>query len=164
MQINVEIKDDELQNLLTRLQSKMKNLTPVMRKIAGIMQDSVEENFAREGRPVPWKPSARALREGGKTLQDTGRLAASITSRSTAHQAIVGTNVVYAAIHQFGGKTAPHIIKPLHKKALYWKGALHPVKSVNHPGSTIPARPFLMVQDEDWAEIKQAMSEYLFRV
>lgn len=31
--------------------------------------------------------------------------------------------------------TKPHIIRPKNKKALYWKGAKHPVKAVNHPGT-----------------------------
>lgn len=31
--------------------------------------------------------------------------------------------------------TAPHEIRPKRKKALYWKGASHPVKRVMHPGS-----------------------------
>ncbi|WP_343073091.1 hypothetical protein [Clostridium sp. YIM B02569] len=26
-------------------------------------------------------------------------------------------------------------IRPKNKKALYWKGAAHPVKQVNHPGT-----------------------------
>lgn len=31
--------------------------------------------------------------------------------------------------------TAPHVIRPRFKKALYWPGALHPVAKVNHPGT-----------------------------
>lgn len=31
--------------------------------------------------------------------------------------------------------TPPHIIRPKNKKALYWSGAAHPVKQVNHPGT-----------------------------
>lgn len=31
--------------------------------------------------------------------------------------------------------TPPHLIKPAEKKALYWPGAPHPVKQVNHPGT-----------------------------
>jgi len=31
--------------------------------------------------------------------------------------------------------TPPHIIRPKNKKALYWRGAKHPVKLVHHPGS-----------------------------
>lgn len=40
---------------------------------------------------------------------------------------------------QYGGYleegTPPHIIRPQNKKALYWRGAAHPVKQVNHPGT-----------------------------
>ena len=49
----------------------------------------------------------------------------------------------YAAIHQLGGQTKPHVIVPKRKKALSWPGAKNPVKKVNHPGSKIPARPML---------------------
>ena len=31
--------------------------------------------------------------------------------------------------------TRPHTITPRRKRALYWKGASHPVKRVNHPGT-----------------------------
>jgi hypothetical protein len=51
----------------------------------------------------------------------------------------VGTYVKYAADVEFG--TRPHKIVPKNKKALFWRGARHPVKSVNHPGSR--AKPFL---------------------
>lgn len=37
--------------------------------------------------------------------------------------------------------TRPHKIRPKGKKALYWKGAKSPVRSVNHPG-TAP-QPFM---------------------
>ena len=36
--------------------------------------------------------------------------------------------------------TAPHPIDPVAKKALFWEGAEHPVRHVNHPGTT--ADPF----------------------
>jgi phage gpG-like protein len=45
-------------------------------------------------------------RAGGQILQDTGRLANSITPSSDADSATIGTNVIYAAIHQMGGKIA----------------------------------------------------------
>lgn len=31
--------------------------------------------------------------------------------------------------------TPPHVIRPKNKKALFWNGAAHPVKKVNHPGT-----------------------------
>ncbi len=74
---------------------------------------------------------------GKKTLIDTGRLKNSVTSRAYPGKAIVGTNVVYAAIHQFGGMA----------------GRGRKVK--------IPIRPFLMVQDEDWPVIRRTIEKYL---
>lgn len=41
--------------------------------------------------------------------------------------------VKYGAFLEEG--TPPHVIRPKNKKALYWKGAAHPVKKVNHPGT-----------------------------
>jgi len=55
------------------------------------------------------------------------------------------SDVNYAAIQHEGGHTAPHIILPKNKKALYWSGALHPVKQVNHPGSNITAKHFFSI-------------------
>lgn len=31
--------------------------------------------------------------------------------------------------------SAPHVIRAKNKKALFWEGADHPVRSVNHPGT-----------------------------
>jgi HK97 gp10 family phage protein len=74
---------------------------------------------------------------------DTGRLRSSIVSRSEGSGRsvgyVVGTNVNYAAAVEYG--TAPHVIKPKYKQALYWPGARHPVAQVNHPGTK--AQPFL---------------------
>ena len=41
--------------------------------------------------------------------------------------------VKYGAALEEG--TPPHIIRPKNKKALFWSGANHPVKEVNHPGT-----------------------------
>ena len=50
------------------------------------------------------------------------------------------SNVKYAVIVEKGSKA--HVIRPKNKKALYWKGATHPVKQVKHPGSK--AKPYLI--------------------
>ncbi|HLH93542.1 MAG TPA: HK97 gp10 family phage protein [Xanthobacteraceae bacterium] len=39
----------------------------------------------------------------------------------------------YAPFVEFG--TKPHVILPKSKTALFWPGANHPVRSVNHPGT-----------------------------
>jgi phage gpG-like protein len=57
----------------------------------------------------------------------------------------VGTNVVYAAIHEYGGVTRAHVIQARNKKALAFQvGGVSLVrKSVQHPGSKMPERSFL---------------------
>lgn len=61
----------------------------------------------------------------------------------------VGTNVVYARIHEYGGSTRPHIIEAKHGKSLaFWvQGAsmssLIFRRKVRHPGSKMPERSFL---------------------
>ena len=49
-------------------------------------------------------------------------------------------DVKYAQWVEFG--TGPHVILPRTKKALFWPGADHPVRMVNHPGTR--ARPYLI--------------------
>ena len=99
-----------------------------------------------------------------KILQKTGRLRNSITEASDNDSARVGTNVAYAAIHNFGGQTAAHMIYPRHKKALAWATGAYPVKSVKHPGSRIPARPFMQLTPQDEHELVETVSDYLASV
>lgn len=161
----IEIRENSAQiaAALGRLAQSAANLTPVMQAIAGVMHRAVEKNFAAEGRPkwLGLKPPVNKRRRGGKLLQDTGQLAASIMEGSDASSAWVGTNKKYAAIHQLGGQTRPHVILPRNKKALAFGGRV--VKKVNHPGSKIPARPFLMLAPDDEEKIVRTVSDYLSR-
>jgi len=50
---------------------------------------------------------------------------------------VIGSNVIYSRIHQLGGMA----------------GRGHKVK--------IPARPFLLVQDQDWGTIKNVLIRHL---
>lgn len=59
--------------------------------------------------------------------------------------------------------TAPHTIFPRFRKALYWRGALHPVKKVQHPGTT--PRPFLAnAIKNNIASIKKIFYEAIKRI
>jgi hypothetical protein len=73
----------------------------------------------------------------------SGRLRSSIVSRAEGSGRsvgyVIGTNVVYARAIEYG--LDEFDIFPKNKKALYWKGAAHPVKKVHHPG--IKAQPYL---------------------
>lgn len=157
VRLEVGIQDEEVKSQIKALKERIGNLLPVMKPIAETIRTSVIKNFETGGRPDKWKPSFRALSENGQTLVKSGRLRNSIWAKATPDTAVVGTNVKYAGIHQFGGRTAPHVIEPRKKKALFWLGALHPVRQVTHPGSNIPARPFLVIQNEDFEEIKRML-------
>jgi HK97 gp10 family phage protein len=100
-----------------------------------------------------------AQRATNKAPRLTGRLKRSITHSMPTEVGLTawyitvginveyaaGTNVKYAAIQEFGGKTPPHIIRPRNKKALKFDigGETVFAKYVNHPGSNIPAQPYL---------------------
>ncbi|WP_251271528.1 phage virion morphogenesis protein, partial [Enterobacter hormaechei] len=96
----------DFERSLGELIKKLENRAPLMREMAAAMGDAVEENFAQQGRPawMGWSPAYARHRRGGKILQKSGRLAASITQYSTNDEATVGTNVKYARIHQEGGE------------------------------------------------------------
>ncbi len=154
MEITIKINVDGLKDTLDSLATACENREPLMRNLSEQLHECVMENFEQEGRPA-WKPISR----DGKILNDTGRLKGSISPDYDNNTARVGTNVEYAAIQNFGGKTSPHVIRPKHKKALAFGGRI--VKAVNHPGSNIPARPFLSITAEDEADLKETIEAYL---
>lgn len=111
--INIEVDSQHVQAALDRLAAGASDLRPTMRKIAATLADITEENFSQQGRPR-WQALAqptlllrRQQRKDGsgkfRILQDTGSLASSVTTRHDDNSATIGSNKVYAAIHQFGG-------------------------------------------------------------
>ena len=104
-----------------------------------------------DGRP----PSAR---EGGKTLIQSPQLRNSIHAKSDTSGFALGTNVKYAATHQFGepGRT----IRARKKKALRFQvgGKWVTKKQVR---ITIPARPFLGLSEDDMQEMKATVEEFI---
>lgn len=87
---------------------------------------------------------------GGVLHVRSGKLLASIhTELRESQEAISGKvwseGVAYANIHEFGGRTKPHIIMPVNAKALHFFVGGNEVfaKVVHHPGSLIPERSYL---------------------
>ncbi len=98
----------------------------------------------------------------------SGALRASIVADVSVDRdgvrASVGSNgdVKYAAIQEFGGKTAAHEILPAKAQALAFVvgGALRFARRVEHPGSLIPERSYLRSSlDEMSGEIVAALAE-----
>ena len=67
------------------------------------------------------------------------------TANSVFAKVFSAGDVKYAAIHEYGGQTAPHIIEPKKANVLAFAGAGGMVfaKRVNHPGSKMPQRSFM---------------------
>lgn len=89
----------------------------------------------------------------GQSLQSrSGALKASIGAEisldGSTLNAIVGSfgDVKYAAIQEYGGRTAAHEILPAkgHVLAFLAGGMARFARSVQHPGSTIPAHNYLL--------------------
>lgn len=110
----LELNHQQLQHILTKIQTTTQNLTPLMQSIATELAAQTEQNFDEEGRPQ-WPElsdvtTERRTKNGhwpGKILQvSAGGLAASITTQADENSALVGTNKPYAEMMQFGGERA----------------------------------------------------------
>lgn len=155
--VSIKANLDEIIHGLDAMSARWRDMRPALREIGQLVRTSVVRNFEVGGRPEKWKP---AQKDDGQTLIRSGRLRQSIAAAEpevTATSVTVGTNVAYAAAHQFGSK--PHTIKARRKKALFWPGAKHPVFSVLHPGT--PARPFMVLQTSDERRILEKLTAYL---
>ncbi len=136
---SIKIDGKEVQKTFRKLRKKAENLKPVFDNIGSMLESSTIHNFEAGTNPdgKPWKHSLRAKKTDGKTLVDTSRLMDSIVSRASSESVEVGTNAIYAAIHQMGGKCG--------------KG-----RKVN-----ITARPFLGVSADDKREISDIFRFFL---
>jgi phage virion morphogenesis protein len=112
------------------------------------LQAISNEAFEREADPVTgekWKP-LKAPREDGTTgpiLQYRNHLHDSREHVENDEGTVFGTNLIYGSIHQEGGRTKAHEIRPVAQKSLSFNGQF--AKKVQHPGSAIPARPYMGV-------------------
>lgn len=98
----IEVRIDnisEIQNQLKRLEDGVENRYLLMRRLSETMHTAVKLNFRYAGRPKWLGLKYR----NGKPLNDTGALRNSFSTFSDNDTALVGTNLVYAAIHNFGG-------------------------------------------------------------
>lgn len=166
MRVDIVIDSSPVDALLRLLKGRLADTRPAFVEIGQELEAISMEAFRRAADPEsgrPWEQSRRAKEEFGQTLIDTGRLRGSVTSRARHLEAVVGSNVAYARIHQEGGKTPPRVIRPKNKKALFWPGARHPVRQVRHPGSVMPARPYMGIGPGDWDEISGILTHHLER-
>lgn len=144
----------DLQALLKRLDQVFLNRKKLNLAIAETMLSAVQENFLSLGRDVAgntkqWKPLSqvtlerRGKKRNSPILRVSNRLYHSLQSAYTNDAASVGTNVVYAATQHYGAK-----------KGEFGKWKNHPI-----PWGDIPARPYMMLTNQDIQDIVDFIEE-----
>lgn len=135
--IEIEINNaEQIAKVLDDVAKHIQQRIPLMRELAGSMESAVLTNFDVGGRPK-W---LGIKHRKGKPLVDTENLMGSITSHYDNNSALVGTNVVYAPLHHFGGKA----------------GRGRKVE--------IPARPFLTLTEQDEGDLLANVQDYFQRL
>lgn len=172
---SIEVKDSEVRNALQALANKARDLSPVLDTIGEVVMERSKQRFATSTGPdgQRWqgnsvvtlqrliartrgkkgsvlkngnlsKKSQTSL-AGKKVLIDSGSLADQFGVARSARSVTIGNTMIYAAIHQFGGKRSqfPNL----------W--------------GDIPARPFLPITQDgqlypaEETVILQAINDYL---
>lgn len=129
--------------------------TGLNKKIGEVLVSSTKKRFEDEKGPdgTAWKKSRRVESGGGQTLSEKGRLKGSINYQANATGVEIGTNVIYAGVHQKGME-----IKPKKAKFLRFQigGVWARKKKV-----VIPKRPFLGIDDDDMEEIDGTIMDHI---
>lgn len=130
---SITVEDAEIGAALDRLEASLGDLSAPMASIGQVLVTLADLSFRTQSDPWgrAWAALSRVTlkRRRGTTahiLRDTNRLANSLTYRAERNSVTVGTNVIYAAMQQFGGTREmwPHL----------W--------------GDIPARPYLPIGDD----------------
>jgi len=175
---NTEKVKRELQKVAKRGSDARKPL-----KVIGLyMMRSIAKNFAEGGRPEKWQQSLSAKLTGKRTLIQSAQLKNSITFKATTRKLSIGTNKIYAKVQQFGGTIKPKSKKaltvPIHADAVGMrasdfqntfvkKGIIFMKRGENavplfalKKSVKIPARPFLLFQQEDVDFINKRLGQW----
>ena len=137
---------------------------PLLRQIGIALRQSTQDRFNSGTDPEgnTWKPllpAYAAIKRGPSILVGSGMaggLQGSITFDTGPDYVAVGSNRIYAAVHQFGA-----VIKPVRAKALRFRlaGGFVSVQQV-----TIPARPYLGIGPADEVEIAELAGLFLSKL
>ena len=145
---------------LSGLVDAINDPSPLLAELGEYGLRSTRERFKSQTAPdgtawaalQPWYQKEKR-RNKNRILTLNGYLRGQMTWQLVGDRTVeIGSNLPYAAVHQFGAT-----IKPRAAKVLMFRG--HVAKSV-----TIPARPYLGLSDEDRSEIVGRTLEWLQRI
>lgn len=175
--IVITVDDEEVQRALDRLIAAGRDMKPAMEQIGGHLEFTVRRRFElmRDPEGRPWAPHAKStVRQrgiGAHILTLRGRLRDSISWRATSDSVAVGTNVPYAAAHQFGAVMTQYARsqiarfrkvkgRALFARKTHQRATSRPITIGQHT-VRIPARPFLGLDDYDRERIREIISDHL---
>jgi len=126
----------------------------IMDDFGQYMLSEIQSRFENETGPdgEAWEESTRAKEEGGQTLTDSAILKQSTAYEHSADKLEVGSAMVYAAIHHYGGE-----IKPKNAKKLMFKIGGH---FITTDKVTMPARPIYGFTDQDEEELINIINDH----
>jgi phage gpG-like protein len=162
---------DGLKRIATRVNNLGEDTTPLLEIFGSVLEASVLRRFGEQRGPggVPWPKSKRALKQGGKTLTDTGDLRDSIRYVIRPGEVEVGSdglkNPVKAIANQFGSHRQAVVLA--HTRTInsaFGVPLPKPVTFNVRPHgmvTNLPARPFVGIDDEDKADMHELGLEYL---
>ncbi len=145
----------------------------VMKRFAKYMEGSVRRTFLAGGRPEQWQPSKK---KKGKTLIKGGRLM-KVYSETGNDYILLGSNLTYARIHQYGGEIKKYARSSIKVQNRYTKGknkgrfkkgtTFGQGFTFKEHSITIPARPYLPEKEllsEDWDWLRNEINDFITKV
>lgn len=173
VRINVAADIGAARAVLARAKELATHPLGLMQDAATLLENSTRERFRTSRGPggIPWPPSGRQRfagqpskggvgpNPGGRTLVDRGNLLASVTSIASQDRAEVGIiaktpSAKFAYVHQFGATIRP-------KKGPFLVFTAPSGHKVFARSVTIPARPFIGVDEEDRRDLLEAWTARL---
>lgn len=173
---------DETSPVLARLAVAVTHPGQLTSAIAAYLLTSTQRRFEKEAGPdgVKWLPLAKRTtlkkvrgkpRGSLNMLRVSTRLYQSLTTASDDTSAEVGSNVVYAGVHQFGGEITQYArsqratFKKVRNQYRFAKaGSKRGIErniTIGEHSVRIPARPYLGFSPADVAEIEVIGRDFL---
>ena len=159
VEMRFTLDDDAIERQLDELLARGTNLRKPLDDIGQDMVSVTTRAFDKSQSPegAAWQPSAAARADGRRTLIDRGLrggLMGSFSYMIGPDSVVYGTNVVHAAIHQFGGSIQP---RGAHAVPVAVDGARDLARSI----VTFPARPFVGASDRDIRRWEATLRDHL---
>lgn len=170
---SLKIKLKEVLDHVFGVAGRLEDDPALLRITGGIIVSSVQRNFEVGGRPEKWAALSKttlARRKGSSPLVVKGMaggLLGSIHFQVEGNVLRVGTNKICAATHQLGAKqgafgtVAAKVGAHTRNTKRFGQVAVRAhERNQKVPWGDIPARPYLVVQDEDKVNIRETLRRF----